>query len=59
MRYEQLTGRSVSDVFHTQKAKNYSSALQKWIDKNPTASPGDRAVAENVLRDLQNALGGK
>ncbi|MGP6352881.1 type IV secretion protein Rhs, partial [Escherichia coli] len=26
---------------------------------NPTASPGDRAAAENVLQDLQNALGGK
>ncbi|EFN9005590.1 type IV secretion protein Rhs, partial [Escherichia coli] len=25
----------------------------------PTASPGDRAAAENVLQDLQNALGGK
>ncbi|AZP14077.1 hemagglutinin repeat-containing protein [Undibacterium parvum] len=59
VRYEQATGQSVGDVFHTQKANDYSAALQKWIDKNPTASTIDRAAAENVLRDLQNALKGK
>ncbi|RYF31151.1 MAG: hypothetical protein EOO23_03420, partial [Comamonadaceae bacterium] len=59
VRYETVTGQSVGEVFHTQKAGDYSIALQKWIDKNPTASPGDRAAAENVLRDLQNALKGK
>lgn len=59
MRYENATGQPVGDVFHTQKAQDYSAALQKWLDKNPTATPGDRAAAENVLRDLQKALGGQ
>ncbi len=33
--------------------------LQKWLQANPTAFPGDRAAAENVMHDLQNALAGK
>jgi filamentous hemagglutinin len=46
-------------VFHTQKAQDYSVALQKWLDSNSNAPFSDRSAAQNVLRDLQNALKGK
>ncbi|MDN7430083.1 hemagglutinin repeat-containing protein [Burkholderia sp. AU45388] len=59
VRYETETGSPVGGVFHTQKAQDYSTALQKWIDSNPNASFSDRSAAQNVLRDLQNALKGK
>jgi hypothetical protein len=58
VRYERATGQPVGNVFHTQKANDYSAALQKWLDKNPKAPAVDRAAAENVIRDLQNALKG-
>ncbi|WP_231586594.1 two-partner secretion domain-containing protein [Cupriavidus basilensis] len=59
VRYETQTGSPIGGVFHTQKAQDYSIALQKWLDSSPNASFGDRSAAQNVLRDLQNALGGK
>ncbi len=59
VRYELATGEKVGGRGHVLKAQDYTRALQDWLDKNPTASPGDRAAAENVLQDLQNALGGK
>ncbi|MDJ0652188.1 MAG: hypothetical protein QNJ27_04215 [Simkaniaceae bacterium] len=33
------------------------NALEKWLRNNPTAGPGDRAAAENIIKDLRNALG--
>ncbi|AZG15417.1 type IV secretion protein Rhs [Cupriavidus pauculus] len=59
VRYEAHTGNPVGGVFHTQKAQDYSVALQKWLDSNPNAPFNDRSAAQNVLRDLQNALKGK
>lgn len=59
VRYEIETGNAVGGVFHTQKAEDYSAALQRWLDSNPSASFSDRSAAQNVLRDLQNALKGK
>ncbi|ORC51276.1 hypothetical protein B2G74_00445 [Burkholderia sp. A27] len=59
VRYETETGTPVGGVFHTQKAVDYSVALQRWLDSNPNASFSDRSAAQNVLRDLQNALKGK
>lgn len=58
VRHEMQTGEMVGGRSHAQKARDYSKALQRWLDNNPTASAGDRAAAENVLRDLQNALSG-
>jgi hypothetical protein len=58
VRYENATKSPVGNVFHTQKANDYSTALQKWLDANPNASFNDRSAAQNVLRDLQNALKG-
>ena len=59
VRSEQATGRPTGGKWHTQKAKEGVVRLQNWLQANPTASPGDRAAAENVIRDLQNALAGK
>jgi adhesin HecA-like repeat protein len=59
VRYEAATGQAVGGVFHTQRAQDYSIALQKWLDANQNASFGDRSAAQTVLRDLQNALKGK
>ena len=42
---------------HIEKAKDVIAALEKWIDQHPTASPGDRAAAENTLKNLTNSLG--
>lgn len=30
--------------------------FEKWLRNNPTARPGDRAAAENIIKDLRNAL---
>jgi hypothetical protein len=49
----------VGGKFHTQKAQNMIRALKKWLRNNPTASPGDRAAAENTIKDMENALDGK
>ncbi|WP_458646513.1 hemagglutinin repeat-containing protein [Ralstonia flatus] len=59
VRYENATGEAVGGVFHSQKAQDYSIALQRWLEMNPSASFSDRSAAQNVLRDLQNALRGK
>lgn len=59
VREEAATGSTVGGKLHTQKAQNYIDALNKWLKNNPTASSGDRAAAENVIKDMQNALSGK
>jgi hypothetical protein len=58
VRAEAATGEAVGGRLHAQKARDAITALQKWLAKNPTASPGDRAAAENVILDMLNALGG-
>jgi len=59
VRQELETGMPVGGAFHSQKAQDSISALQRWLSKNPAASPGDRAAAENVIQDMSNALRGK
>lgn len=59
IRYETSAGQPVGGVFPTQKAQDYSTALQKWLNDNPNAPFSDRSAASNVLRNLQNALKGK
>jgi hypothetical protein len=34
------------------------TALQRWLKNNPTAPSGDRAAAENVIRNMLNAING-
>ncbi len=59
VRSERATGQPTGGAWHTQKAEEGVIRLQRWLQANPAASPGDRAAAENVIRDLQNALAGK
>ncbi|MEQ9891957.1 hemagglutinin repeat-containing protein [Pectobacterium aroidearum] len=59
VRYELATGEKVGGRGHVEKAQTYSKALQDWLNKNPQASSSDKAAAENVLKDMQNALKGK
>jgi hypothetical protein len=56
IRHERNTGQLVKGKEHTEKGMNAIRYLEKWLKKNPTARPGDRAAAENILRDLKNAL---
>lgn len=58
VRHELATGKPVGGVFHTQKAQDMIRALEKWLRNNPEATPGDRAAAENVIKDLRDALAG-
>lgn len=57
IRYEKQTGQPVGGKWHTQKGLEYVRALEKWLSKNPKASPSDRAAAQAVLDDLRDALG--
>ncbi len=59
VRQELQTGNAVGGVFHSQKAQDYSLALQRWLETSPAASFSDRSAAQNVLNDMQNALKGK
>jgi hypothetical protein len=59
VRYENQTGLPVGGVFHSEKASNYATGLQRWIENNPSAPASDISAAQNVLRDLLNALRGK
>jgi hypothetical protein len=57
IRHELATGKQVGGVWHSKKGEDSIKFLERWLKNNPTASPGDRAAAENVLLDLKNALG--
>ena len=56
VRFERATGQPIAGRWHTQKAEDGVIRLQRWLQNNPTALSSDRAAAENVMRDLQNAL---
>jgi hypothetical protein len=57
VRYERETGEMVRGRDHIDKGRRTIKYLEKWLRNNPTADSGDRAAAENVLRDLKNAFG--
>ena len=59
VRQELATGQPVGGAFHSQKAQESITALQRWLNDNPTAAGADRAATENVIRDMQNALNGR
>ena len=58
VRNEIRAGQATGGRFHTQKAQQYSNALKTLLRK-PGLSEHDRRVAQSLLDDLQNALGGK
>ncbi len=52
-------GVSVKGADHVTKARREAKFLEKWLRNNPDATPGDIAAAENVLKDLLDALSTK
>ena len=59
IRREIATGEPTKGKFHIQKGHDDTRFLRDWINNNSTGNPGDRAAAENILSDLQDALGNK
>ena len=57
IRHELATGEKVFNRLHSKKGKETINALEKWLKNHPTAAPGDKATAENIIKDLRNALG--
>jgi hypothetical protein len=58
IRNELRTGQPTGEKFHSIKGRENISALEKWIRRNPNASPTDQAAAQALLRDLKSALRG-
>jgi hypothetical protein len=58
LRHELNTGELVGGVSHIQKTEDSITALNSWLKNNPMAKQGDRAAAENMLRDLLEATRG-
>ena len=56
IRNEIKTALPTKGKWHSQKGKNSITFLEKWLGNNPTARPGDRAAAENIIKDLQDAF---
>jgi hypothetical protein len=57
IRYELKTGERVGGKFHSQKGNELLGKLEDWLLAHPTASAGDRAAAENLIKDLKDAFG--
>ena len=58
VRQELATGLPVGGRFHSQKAADAIRSLERWLANNPTARSGGRAAAENLIKDMSNALRG-
>jgi hypothetical protein len=58
IRYERTTGEMIKGTSHLEKGKDDLRWFKRWYENNSTASPGDRAAAENVIKDLEDALKG-
>jgi hypothetical protein len=56
IRHELLTGNPVKGKVHLQKGDDSLRALNRWNRNNSTASPGDRAAAESLIKDLNDAM---
>ena len=44
-------------ISDSQKGEDALRNLNRWVKNNPTASPGDRAAVENIIQDINDALG--
>ena len=58
VRNEMVTGLPTGGTFHSIKAQETVSGLQRWLRNNPGASYSDRLVARSLLDDLLDTLGG-
>ena len=57
LRYEKVTGNTVSGKRHAIKARERVQNLKSWIKNNPSASSSDKSASEQMLLDLMEALG--
>jgi hypothetical protein len=57
IRHELATGERVFEKLHSKKGRDMITTLGRWLKNNPTARSGDKAAAENIIKDLRNALG--
>jgi hypothetical protein len=57
IRHELATGEKVFEKLHSIKGREAITRLERWLKNNPNASSGDRAAAENIIKDLKDALG--
>jgi len=58
LRYEEDTGVTLSSSGHRTKARESVRGIKKWLKRNPHAPASDRAAAQAVIDDLENALNG-
>lgn len=58
VRFELATGQRVGEKLHSIKAQQSINFLGKWLAQNPAAAATDRAAAEQLIRDMSNALRG-
>jgi hypothetical protein len=56
IRYELVTGEQVPGISNSQEGRDMITRLESWLENNPIAISGDRAVAESMIKDLKNAL---
>ena len=57
IRFEAITGKPVKGSMHLKKGKDEAACLERWLRNNSNAASCDIAVAENVLKDLKDAIG--
>jgi hypothetical protein len=56
IRMELASGEMVRGKFHSKKGRDTVRFLEKWLKSNPDAGFGDRAAAENIIKDIKDAL---
>jgi hypothetical protein len=56
VKFERATGQPVGGRWHTQKAQDLSKGLENWLRRNTNASASDRAVAQDMLDQLNSTL---
>lgn len=57
LRREIATGQPTKGTFHHQKTKQAQVYLERWLKNNPKANSGDKASVENILSDMNDAIG--
>ncbi|WP_173052651.1 hypothetical protein [Candidatus Nitrotoga sp. AM1P] len=57
VRFERHTGQTVGGRQHIQKAEDSIRSLERWKRNNPNASAQDKAATEQILLDLNDAIG--
>ncbi len=56
IRSYKLSRDSAQKKFHIYKAEKGIKSLELWLKNNQNSSPGDRAAAENIIKDLLNSI---